>query len=59
MTGFSSDNISSLTNNIKTSAAGALQHIQMSGFDPNNIPSEITNAVNSGVNQGQSSNGSF
>ena len=44
MDGFSADNLSSLESSI-SSTTTALGQIQMDGFDPNNIPSDLTNSI--------------
>ena len=47
------DNLSSLESSISSSTTTALGQIQMDGIDPNNIPSDLTNSLNTGVTSGQ------
>ena len=41
-----------MVDKVKSGTTGGLGKIQMDGFDPNNIPSDITNSINTGVASG-------
>ena len=53
MEGFSSDNITSLSSTISSSATSALGDIKMEGFNPDNV-SHITEGIKTGANLGMS-----
>ena len=53
MDGFDSNDLSVMVDKVKSGTTGGLGKIQMDGFDPNNIPSDITNSIDSGLIEGQ------
>ena len=53
MEGFDSNDLSVLVDKVKSGTTEGLGKIQMEGFDPNNIPSDITNSIDSGLVEGQ------
>ena len=52
MNGFSSDNLTSMIENVKTGAKGSLGKIKMEGYNPNNKPAGLENSVNTGASKG-------